>query len=434
MSTIRCVAEDAGAATDSLVVRYRVPQPAVHPPVAASGTSSTRQAPAAPAPLDGEEVEPADDSSATGEVAAQSPTQHSGPAADASAEQAADQQGVGSSAGEAPVADTFHGALGQEGVPADEEGEVRAGGGAGDADGNVTTASVACDVDAPEAPQEMEAEVELSAEQAPVQPYLEISTNCGADDGVAPAAYIVRRHAGAVPADNPADSIDVGVLAQQGGLQGIGALLEHVYIPLLVADMPGGDADGTAVGASGAQHAVDADLLAAMQKFLGQVKLGSAHLTGNVKLSMPDFEVGGAHERDEELLQALEHVLHDWTLTLQKLKQAQASKTAGQDGPLDEIDYWSERNNVLGGVHEQLQQPRLQQIIQCAPFLLVCCASRCVTQGAERPRRAGMSRRTRRIKACCRRSERRRRSWHTRALRRATTSSSSPPSSATSRR
>ena len=355
LGNVQWHADDANAATDSLVVRYRVPQPVVAHVPPAQSVSSAHQARRASAVsnLDHEQTEAG---SGHGELNAHTLSEEWVPDMSASADETAHSH---PDVIERPEAD--------EAAPVgdvhDGEDAQSAAGSFVNSDAVVAAApmqgSVSHGLHDPEASAAV-------AEAVCAQPYIEISTDCGGEDGGAPAAFIVRRRGGTA-SDDPAESIDVGTFAQQGGLQGIGALLEHFYLPLLVADTPGGDGDSAVtVGAAGAQHAADADLLAAMQKFLGQVKLGSAHLTGNIKLRMPEQEVSGVHERDDELLQALEHVLHDWALTLQKLKQAQASKTAGQDGPLDEIDYWSERNNVLGGLHEQLQQARVQAIIQCA--------------------------------------------------------------------
>lgn len=49
---------------------------------------------------------------------------------------------------------------------------------------------------------------------------------------------------------------------------------------------------------------------------------------------------------------------------MQDVKQAEAEKTPGGEGPLDEIFFWRERNTVLGGLHEQITLPRVNRMIE----------------------------------------------------------------------
>jgi hypothetical protein len=181
-----------------------------------------------------------------------------------------------------------------------------------------------------------------------------------------PSVYVVRRDQTHITPENIAEKLDVGVVSGCDTLQNISLLLEHVYIPLLLSELPQQDTlDGAGgVASSSTEQSTEAELLAAMQKFLAQVKISSSHLTGNMQLTIPNVDVHSMDEKDDELLQTLESSLHTWTLTLQKLKQAQAGKTAEIEGPLGEIYFWGERNNVLGSLYEQINQPRVQRMMQ----------------------------------------------------------------------
>ena len=112
--------------------------------------------------------------------------------------------------------------------------------------------------------------------------------------------------------------------------------------------------------------------MAALQKFVTQVKTSATHLTGNVQLQMPAVEFSPSDPRDDDLLLVLEAAMHEWTDALQSVKAAELAKQAAMSGPLDEIQYWSERNNVLGGLHEQISLPEARNVIQYASLRLLC--------------------------------------------------------------
>jgi hypothetical protein len=184
-----------------------------------------------------------------------------------------------------------------------------------------------------------------------------------------PSLYVVRREHTHIAQEDIAEKLDVGMVSGCDTLQNVSMLLEHVYIPLLLSELPQQNdlSDGGGVTSPSTEQTTETELLAAMQKFLAQIKVSSSHLTGNMQLTIPNIEIHNMDEKDDDLLQTLESSLHDWTLTLQKLKQAQAGKTAEIEGPLGEIYFWGERNNVLGGLYEQVNQPKVQRMIQYGP-------------------------------------------------------------------
>ena len=221
---------------------------------------------------------------------------------------------------------------------------------------------------APEQQQEAAPEQEVSApepaSEAAEPPRLTISTDKLSGNEQA-ACYIVKKSGGALAPEALEDQVEVGVFSDSDSLQTVSDLFEHVFIPALLAGAPPQDKDRSSAIASGVHHSLDADMLAALQKFLAQMKTSSTHLTGNVQLSMPELASVSLDEKDDDLLQGLEGIMHDWTLVLQTVKQAEAEKTAGDGGPLDEIYFWSERNNVLGSLSEQVESQKAQQVIQC---------------------------------------------------------------------
>ena len=130
----------------------------------------------------------------------------------------------------------------------------------------------------------------------------------------------------------------------------------------------------------GQQTADDAELLAALHKFIGQLRTSEVHLTGSVQLAMPNVDSSALSVKEDDLLTLLESTLHEWTIVIQDVKLAEAEKSAQGDGPLDEIHFWRERNNVLGGLHEQINHGKSQEILE-----YVFCAVRLTASPHEIP-------------------------------------------------
>lgn len=177
-----------------------------------------------------------------------------------------------------------------------------------------------------------------------------------------------RRHGEALTPSNIQDSVDIRLFPVGEPLQQVSGMLEQVFMPLL-SQIPGtGLETATSHGSSGQDSVADAELSAALEKYVSQLHTGEAHLTGSVQLAVPDVDAAALASRDDDTLAALESCVHDWTLVLQDVKMAEREKMAQGDGPLDEIHFWREKNNILGGLHEQIHMPQAQRILECASY------------------------------------------------------------------
>jgi dynein heavy chain, axonemal len=202
----------------------------------------------------------------------------------------------------------------------------------------------------------------------PVEPRLVLRSGVeGPGDTSSATAFIVKGHDGRVGEEDLTEHISMGVLSRGDTLRQLSNLLEQVFAPSIMdaAAKNSSDVSKTHVP-PGQQLADDAELLAALQKFVGQLKTSEVHLTGSVQLAMPHVDAGALASKDDDLLATLESTMHEWTIVLQDVKLAEAEKSAQGEGPLDEIHFWRERNNVLGGLHEQINLSKSQAIIECA--------------------------------------------------------------------
>ena len=192
--------------------------------------------------------------------------------------------------------------------------------------------------------------------------------------------YLVKKSPTAVEQEHIDSQVEIGILSGQDALTTVSKLLEQVYIPMLAASMPEQDAlVSTGTMAASNNTSSDADLMAALQKFLHHVNMSAAHLNSNVQLALPERAVDPAAAKDPALLALLEGIMKGWTDQLQEVKQAETNKQAAMNGPLDEVQYWAERSNVLGGMHEQLAAPPALAVIKYAPklkFLHACTMCR----------------------------------------------------------
>jgi dynein heavy chain, axonemal len=194
---------------------------------------------------------------------------------------------------------------------------------------------------------------------------LVISTDALESHRDAQAAMFLIKAAQNGDDDRSQHDVDVGSFAGPDVLQNVGALLAHVYIPMLAQHTSADQSvPASSSVASDSHKTAESDIVASLQRFLGSIKTSSAHLTGNVQLKIPDVDVESWDGKDDDLTTTLESAMHDWTIVLQNVKQAEATKQPAGDGPLDEITFWNERNSVLSSMYEQIQLPKAQAIIR----------------------------------------------------------------------
>lgn len=200
---------------------------------------------------------------------------------------------------------------------------------------------------------------------APAEPRLVLCRSSdGHNVGSSATAYVVKNHDGRVGEEDVQAHVSVGVLTKGATLGQLTSLLEQVFMQSIVdTSKITADVSKTA-GSQGQQSADDTELLAALHKFIGQLRTSEVHLTGSVQLAMPSVDSSSLTVKDDDLLIVLESTMHEWTIVLQDVKLAEAEKSAQGDGPLDEIHFWRERNNVLGGLHEQINLGESQAILE----------------------------------------------------------------------
>eukprot|EP00892_Ulva_mutabilis_P000671 jgi/Ulvmu1/10604/UM065_0060.1 len=180
------------------------------------------------------------------------------------------------------------------------------------------------------------------------------------------AVFAVRRHGEALTASTIHAGVDIGFLPAGEPLKQVSGILQQVFMPLL-SHITGSSYEKVKAHASPGQHSpTDTELSAALEKYVSQLRTSEAHLTGSVQLRDPPVDSFAATGSDDDTLTMLESCIHEWTLVLQEVKHAESEKIATGDGPLDEIYFWREKNNVLGGLHEQIHMARAQRIIEYA--------------------------------------------------------------------
>jgi dynein heavy chain len=109
------------------------------------------------------------------------------------------------------------------------------------------------------------------------------------------------------------------------------------------------------------------EFLITMQKFVNHIGLTIRQIEGEVRLKIPNIELPTdlqEVERDELLINTLETSVYDWETLIADALEAQNKKTPKGDGPLDEIDYWKERNVNLSGIFEQTKQEKVKRILE----------------------------------------------------------------------
>lgn len=186
--------------------------------------------------------------------------------------------------------------------------------------------------------------------------------------------FAVRRHDEALTEDNIHESVDIGTFPAGEPLTQVSGLLQQVFAPLL-SRITGANrdkmGDNMKSQIQAREHsAADTELSAALEKYVSQLQTSEAHLTGSVKLCIPTLDATAMASRNDDTVTTLESCMHEWTLVLQEVKLAEAEKAAPGDGPLDEIHFWREKNNIWGGLHEQIHLSRAQRIIECVSDMM----------------------------------------------------------------
>lgn len=112
--------------------------------------------------------------------------------------------------------------------------------------------------------------------------------------------------------------------------------------------------------------ALTADMVAHTQRFLAQISLAVQQMLGETSLPLPPEEIVDVHASasDYDLVHRLEGAINEWVTIVQNVLTKELQRTPDGPGPLAEIEFWRQRNAVLGSVFEQMNSPTVQKIVQ----------------------------------------------------------------------
>jgi len=115
------------------------------------------------------------------------------------------------------------------------------------------------------------------------------------------------------------------------------------------------------------------DILRQFHRFIGTLGLFSGHLKGITMLPVPPLEEGMKKEHPEEdrgLVHTLESAVTDWTKEVKKVIENDSERNLNMlenkgiyPGPLSEIEFWKIKSSNLKNLYEQLNDPKLTQVI-----------------------------------------------------------------------
>jgi dynein heavy chain len=230
----------------------------------------------------------------------------------------------------------------------------------------------------------------------------------------APAAYFIKdspaevlRRAGDMEA-----RVHFGALASSGpSLDALEQLIKQVFVPLLGANGDGADAEGGGVRRGGKaaaafreksanmsaspppkenvtpnvgegafprtpfratvlSPAIAAELATDAGLFGERVRRAARRLASDVALSFPnlsasvDLTDARASAEDADTARKLEAAVVEWTVKISDAtRREEARRLLAGAGPLDEIEFWRERDIALTSLHEQLVAPRIRDAV-----------------------------------------------------------------------
>ena len=187
-----------------------------------------------------------------------------------------------------------------------------------------------------------------------------VSDHLPADASDMNVAYFVRSGSGAVTIDNIDESVEFGVMGDGPSLGSLEQLLNHVYMPLLASLSDEAGADSFDSGEHGSKN----EFMTSVQRFTSQISHVQQQLRGDISLEIPELsaqDISRASE-DSDVLQILEGALEEWTQVVSKAIKDLPKFPLGE-GPLDEVDFWRDRNARLSILFEQLSRPTVKRMI-----------------------------------------------------------------------
>lgn len=110
------------------------------------------------------------------------------------------------------------------------------------------------------------------------------------------------------------------------------------------------------------------EFLINMQKFASGINRTIQQIEGEVRLEIPEIELGDLKLEeilaDNDLMTVIKDSCSEWAKQVRGALDAELKKTPQGKGPLAEIDFWRERNASLSALTEQLKLPIVAQMIE----------------------------------------------------------------------
>ncbi|XP_050408300.1 dynein axonemal heavy chain 10 [Patella vulgata] len=108
------------------------------------------------------------------------------------------------------------------------------------------------------------------------------------------------------------------------------------------------------------------EFLISMQKFSANINRTLQQIEGEVRLEVPDLELGSNVDdilENNDLIEKIRETCSEWRKQVQGALEKQLKRGHSANGPLAEIDFWRERNAALSALSEQLKIPKVKQMI-----------------------------------------------------------------------
>lgn len=154
-------------------------------------------------------------------------------------------------------------------------------------------------------------------------------------------------------------------------LDGIANLMHHLYLPGVHRPAPAvtkAEADAAPDGDEGLRHELKSNL----SKFEQQLRHVVQQVKGDVRLRIPQITITSPEQAalEYEIVSHIESALEDWIAVVASAVEAEHQKAPkAHRTPLGEIEFWRERNASLSALYEQINMPRVQQMLQVLRLL-----------------------------------------------------------------
>ncbi|KAG5450153.1 Dynein heavy chain 10, axonemal [Clonorchis sinensis] len=108
------------------------------------------------------------------------------------------------------------------------------------------------------------------------------------------------------------------------------------------------------------------EFLMGMRKFIQTIEVTLNQLQSDVTLNVSDLELIGT---DSEIIHSnifpkIVSMVMDWCDQIQQIIRGLLAKVPSGSGPLGLIDYWKDRNLILGALVEQLKRPLVKRVFE----------------------------------------------------------------------